>query len=132
MLVAGGGLLGFVYSKHRVAERVVAAEKRAVGRLRAFASRDAPVEVDDVEEDGYRLEVVAGGRLPHVYVARPERPGETGHRWFATPDGKRVYEFDTVVFAGPPDVLALRRWLARAPGERGDPPEGWKPFAGSP
>ncbi len=68
------------------------------------------------------------GDLPAVLVGRPVEG--RGHRWFATLDGREVFQFDTIQTAAPndsPDVTALRRWLAQQAERRSErpPPSGW-------
>jgi hypothetical protein len=83
------------------------------------------------EAAGYDLAWVRGDSLPDVLVARPEHPGADGPKWFATADGREIYDFDTVRLRVPPegpDLRALRRFLALPPAERADArlPAGWE------
>jgi len=126
ILAVGAVFAAFVVVSLRDGRRTVAREEAALRRLRGIRDAGPAAPVD---EDGYRFSWVQGEDLPALVVARPLR---AAGRWFAaTPGGRTVYEFDTVLRHAPggePHLAALRRHLARPAAERpADPPGGWDP-----
>lgn len=118
LILAVASFAGYLLWIHGRTEAMVATERDVRARLRTLAADPAR---DAREERGYRFEWISGEELPAVLVASPARHGETGVRWFATADGKAIYQFDTVLFRASgnrPDLSGLRRYLALEPDER--------------
>jgi hypothetical protein len=118
LILAVASFAAYLLWIHGSADALVATERDVRVRLRALATEPTR-EVR--EENGYRFEWVLGQELPDVLVASPARHGETGVRWFATADGKAIYQYDPVLFRAPgnrPDLSGLRRYLALGPDER--------------
>lgn len=126
LVLGAAGFAAFLGLAHRRGADLVASEERVLVRVRAAAAKGpGPPET----AGGYRLAWEAGDGLPPLLVARPERSPEDGVRWFASPDGVTVYEFDTVLFralAEGPDLRPLRAWLAAEERPK-DLPPGWAP-----
>ena len=128
IIVAVASFAAYLLWIHGSADALVATEREVLGRLRALAT-ETPHETR--EENGYRFEWIEGQALPGLLVAAPAEHGETGVRWFATVDGKAIYQFDPVLFRAPqnrPDLGALRRYLALDPDQRQHRPlpGGWQ------
>lgn len=128
IIVAVASFAAYLLWIHGSADSLVAAERDVPAHLRALASQTAR---ETREEKGYRFEWLRGGELPDVLVASPAEHGETGVRWFATVDGREVYQYDPVLFRAPenrPDLAALRRYLALDPDQRQHRglPGGWQ------
>jgi hypothetical protein len=132
LLVLGAAtalFFGFLFVTHRRAVGLVASENAAVDRLRAAARSGGRA---GFTEGGYRFRWVEGAGLPPLCIAEPLRHGETGVRWFATPDGLEVYEFDTVLFRSSgdrPEIQRLRSYLTLSAKQRESEPRppGWTP-----
>jgi hypothetical protein len=128
IIVAVASFAAYLLWIHGSADTLVAAEREVSVRLRALASETTR---EAREEKGYRFEWISGQELPAVLVASPAEHGETGVRWFATVDGREVYQYDPVLFRAPenrPDLGALRRYLALDPDQRRHRglPGGWQ------
>jgi len=110
----------------REAEEHLRAEREGLSAIRLVAAG----AMEPGSPGPYLFEWLRGGTLPALLVGRPQE-GAGGHRWFATADGREVYQFDTIQSAAPkdsPDVASLRRWLGRqADGKSDRPlPHGWQ------
>ena len=131
ILLSAAAFGAFLYVNHRRAADLVANERVAVDRLRAYARES---DRTPLEEGGYRFRWNLEGPLPALAVAGPVEREKTGMRWFACVPGEGeidVYEFDTVLNRAPgnvPDLEALRAFLARPPDERNEEnrPFGWR------
>ncbi|MHC4819455.1 MAG: hypothetical protein ACYTF8_15530 [Planctomycetota bacterium] len=128
IILAVASFAAYLLWIHAGADALVAAERDVTVRLRALAT-ETPREAR--EEHGYRFEWIEGQELPDVLVASPAEHGETGVRWFATVDGRAIYQYDPVLFRAPdnrPDLRALRRYLALEPDQRQHRPlpGGWQ------
>ncbi len=125
LLAIAGAFAWLLVAPGREAEQHLQAEREGLEAIRAAGGgATAPGSPSP-----YRIEWVRDGALPPLLIGRP-RDGASGHRWFATADGREIYQFDTIQTAAPkgtPDVTALRRWLAQQADKRSDRPlpHGW-------
>ncbi len=112
LLVATAALFAFLVADHHVAaERMVAAEGAALGRVSELAAAGpGPAR----SEGAYRFHWLVGEGSPPMLVAEPVRHGIDAVRTFATLDGQTVYEFDPVTSKtrdDRPELETLRRHL---------------------
>jgi len=129
LFLAAALFAGFMVVNHRRAAVQLENEARVLQRIRQIA---AGPEREALEELGYRFRWVEGAGLPTLLVAGPLVRGDGGVRWFATTDGREVFEFDTVIFAAQgaePETEELRQYLAQPAAEREKQPRpsGWRP-----
>jgi hypothetical protein len=128
LLLAAALFVGFVVVNHRRAAVQLDNEAKVLQRVRQIASGPGR---ETFEELGYRFAWLQGADLPTLLVAGPLVRGQGGVRWFATIDGREVFEFDTVIFAthgAEPETEELRRYLAQpAPEREKQRPAGWRP-----
>jgi hypothetical protein len=127
LLAAAAVFLAYLVAAHTRANRALAGEEAALARLEELVRLGPRPEL---VEGGYRFAWLEGNDLPSLLVASPVRAGRDGVRWFATVDGTRIYEFDTVRYrapAGAPRTDRLRFHVALDPAdrERTRPPTGW-------
>ena len=127
LTLAAAAFMAFLIHGHFRAAALRSSEAKALDHLRRLAERPGR---EPTESGGYRFRWERGDSLPELLVAGPAERGEGGMRWFATPDGLSVYEFDTALFmaAGEPQVTPLRRFLARHPKQAAPDklPPGWR------
>jgi len=115
---------------HRQAVRLRALEDPIPHELSARASSGFAAPAEAL---GYRFTWMEPGEHPAVLLAGPIELGETGVRWFATRDGREVFEFDPTLYAlgstGPP-THDLQKFLSLSVRERSKnaPIFGWKPL----
>ncbi len=112
LILAAAAFAGFLIHGHFRAAALRSGEANALDQMLRLAERPGR---EPSESGGYRF--------------RWER-GEGGVRWFATPDGVAVYEYDTALFMarGGPEVASLRLYLALTRKQREDAPfpSGWR------
>ncbi|MHC4224294.1 MAG: hypothetical protein ACYSUN_09920 [Planctomycetota bacterium] len=128
LLSAAVLFVGFMVLNHRRAAVQLDNETKVLQRVRQIAAGPGR---ETIEELGYRFAWVEEADLPTLLVAGPLVRGEGGVRWFATTDGREVFEFDTVIFTAhgaEPETGKLRRYLAHPASERGKQPRppGWR------
>ena len=106
--------MAFLIHNHFRAAALSSSEAKALDHLRRLAERPGR---ESTESGGYRFRWERGDSLPELLVAAPAERGKGGMRWFATPDGVSVYEFDTALFQAEdgPQVAPLRRFVASNP-----------------
>jgi len=115
---------------HRKAVDLEARESVIPQELSVRALRGAGPPEDAL---GYRFRWIEPGEFEPVLVAGPLEYGETGVRWFATRDGREIYEYDPTLFVagskGPP-TRDLQKYLSLPEGQRSKSvgPFGWKPL----
>ena len=123
LVVAAALFAAFLVRSHLRADHLLRNEDAALANLPEMARPEAKLPAD---RDGYRFL-----RTLELTVARPVRPGTDGVRWFASPDGKEIWEYDTVLYGSvkkKPDVRPLARYLGLADKKRKGtrPPYGWR------
>jgi len=80
---------------------------------------------------GYRFTWIEAGEYEALLVAGPLEFGGTGVRWFATRDGKEIYEYDPTLFvagSNGPATRDLQKFVSLPVRQRSksDRPFGWK------
>lgn len=130
-MLAVAGFAAFEIGTQRRAARLLEAEAEAVVLLRTRAAAGATPDV--VHATGYEFRWdFEKGQTP-LLVARPEVPGRSGNRWFATDDGEEIFEFDPTAMAlataGPP-LRSLREFVDLRPDKRTkrNPAHGWRSY----
>ncbi len=87
----------------------------------------------DAESQGYRFHWLEPGEHEAVLVAGPLRYGKTGVRWFATRNGKEIFEYDPTLFvvgSKGPNTRELQKYCSLPDRQRtrSNRPFGWKPL----
>jgi len=126
LILAAATFAGFIIRGHFRAAALRTSEANALDQTLRLAEK--PGRVPSVS-GGYRFFWERSDDLPDLLVAVPVERGQGGLRWFATPDGVAVYEYDTALFiATGQELAALRRYLARNAEQRRKTtvPIGWR------
>jgi len=118
MVLGLAAFLAAVLLPHRQADELAAREAAIPPEIavRAALGVKPPTEVH-----GYRFRWTAALEFDPLLVAGPLEYGKTGVRWFATRDGRAIYEYDPTLFvagAKGPNTRDLQKYLSLPEGQR--------------